>query len=194
MENEIKTGGVASEGYMGGTAWTGCNAGRQYWHYAQVNKIVKKEFKRRFPDVRVSCRGSSFSGGQDCRGTIHMRVEDAFIPFDEYMKKAEREGYFPSCSWYRYNGRDYYCEDPALTWPQRREAVYRSTIAHANNYGVDVKRIDGFLEFALTDKAKAAARYLAALYDSFNQTDINSMVDYFDVLFYEFIELKTEEE
>ena len=77
----IKIGGEAKVGYMGGSAWNGCNS--DGWKsYAEINKIVKKEFKDKYKGIKVSCRGSSFSGGQECNGMITLNINDAICTYE----------------------------------------------------------------------------------------------------------------
>lgn len=58
--------------------------------YSEINKIVKKAFQKKYPGVKVSCTGSSFSGGQDCRGVIILPVEKCTKTFEEFRADIDK--------------------------------------------------------------------------------------------------------
>ena len=190
-ELEVKIGGKAEIGYMGGSKWTGCNA-HGYMRYSEINKIVKAAFKKKYPNVKVSCKGSSFSGGQECNGTIYLPLEEIMISYDEFLKTD----YHPTWStWYIIDGKGIWGEDPSLTHEMRMKAVYDNYKNCLSSYcGVRVNTYhlaDGIDKKILTPKAIELIEYLNDLYDSFNAYDVNGMVDYFDVNFYKDVSIKT---
>ena len=186
-ELEIKTGGKAETGYMGGSKLTGCNATNGYMRYTEINKIVKKAFKKKYPETKVSCSGKSFSGGQECNGVIFMKLEEILVSYDEF----KASGYHPTWStWYYINGNCIWGESPELTEEMRLKAVYDNYKKSLSNYGSNVERISELDKCILKPAAIERINYLNALYDSFNAYDINGMVDYFDVNFYKDVFIK----
>lgn len=186
MEEAIKIGGEVKEGYMGGSAWTGINY-HGYMRYSEINKIVKKEFKKKYPNDKVSCSGKSFSGGQECNGTLFIHSCDIFT-LEEFMAKAKEKGYHPRNYWFDYNGECMFHENPKLTYDIKLECAYKSYVKTLKGYsGCIARNIDEFDELVLKPEAIEKLKYLKALYDSFNDYDVNGQVDYFDVMFYESI-------
>ena len=185
-ELEIKTGGKAETGYMGGSKWTGCNA-TGYMRYTEINKIVKKAFKKKYPETKVSCSGKSFSGGQECNGVIFMKLEEILVSYDEFAKS----GYSPNWStWYYINGKCIWGESPELTDEMRLKAYYEDYKKRLTGNGERVERISELDKCILKPAAIKRINYLNALYDSFNAYDVNGMVDYFDVNFYKDVFIK----
>ena len=63
---EIKIGGKAEVGYMGGSKWTGVNSTGGYMRYSDINKIVKKAFKTVITLLMViTVFSNDFSGVSD---------------------------------------------------------------------------------------------------------------------------------
>ena len=50
---ELKIGGKAETGYMGGIKWTGVNATNGYLRYTEINKLVKSAFRKRYPPYNL---------------------------------------------------------------------------------------------------------------------------------------------
>lgn len=185
MENEIKTGVTMKEGYMGGIAFDGCNY-HGYMRYSEINKLVKKAFKNKFPGTKVSCTGSSFSGGQSCDGTITLTADDIYTKV-EYAKLADEKGYWPQTNgWYG----DQWGE--TLSLEERISITYDVYLNRLTGKysGVRMTHIGELDELILKPAAIEKVKYLNNLYDSFNSCDNNSMVDYFDNLFYKNVEVK----
>ena len=189
MAEEIKIGGEVKEGYMGGSAWTGVNY-KGYMRYSEINKIVKKQFNLKYPNDKVSCKGKSFSGGQECSGTLFIHAADVFT-LEEFKARAKEKGYYPNAYWYRVGGKDVFHESPTLTYDIKLESVYNSYVKTLHGYsGCIARNIDEFDELILKPQVIEKLKYLNALYDSFNDYDVNGQVDYFDVMFYKFIYLE----
>lgn len=186
MEETIKIGGEFKEGYMGGSAWTGINY-RGYMRYSEINKIVKKEFKKKYPNDKVSCTGQSYSGGQSCYGTLFIHRSDIYT-LEEFKANAKEAGYCPNAYWYYIDGQCLSYESPKLTYEIKLECMYNSYVKNLKGYSGSISRnIDEFDKLVLKPEAIEKLSYLKALYDSFNDYDVNGMVDYFDVMFYESI-------
>lgn len=188
---ELKIGGKAEVGYMGGSKWTGVNATDGYLRYSDINKLVKKAFRMKYPNVEVSCTGSSFSGGQECNGTIYLPLEELIVSYDEFLKTD----YCPTHQgWYEIDGKCIWGESPELTNEMRMKATYDSYKKHLCDWsGVRINTFhicDGIDRKILKPKAMEMVEYLNALYDSFNKYDVNGMVDYFDVSFYKDVSIK----
>lgn len=191
---ELKIGGKVKEGYMGGYAWTGCNY-NGYMSYGAINKLVKKAFKSRYKDVKVSCTGSSYSGGQSCDGTITTKLNDTIYDYYLFVKNCKENGYYPMMSsWY-------YLDDGSCEWGEglddetRYKATYNSYVKSlCSCCGERLNRLSDLDKSILKPEVIEMVEYLNALYDSFNDVDVNGMVDYFDVLFYKDITLKCVEE
>lgn len=192
---KLRIGGEAKVGYMGGNAWTGCNY-KGYMRYSEINKIVKKAFKDKYPNVKVSCTGKSFSGGQECNGTIILKLSDAVYSYDEFVENANKNGYYPMInSWY-------YCEDGSCVWGEKIDKDTRLKCTYNNYingitckyYGERLNHVSDLDKSILKPEVIEMVEYLNALYDSFNDYDINGMVDYFDTLFYKDVEIRCENE
>lgn len=194
MEETVKIGGEFKDGYMGGVAWTGRNY-HGYMRYSEINKIVKKAFKAKYPETKVSCTGSSFSGGQECVGTIISKLNETVYSFEEFMARAKEKGYYPNAYWYYVDGECIFHESPKLTYEIKLESVYKSYVKNLLSYSGSIERtIDEFDELILKPEIVERLKYLKGLYDSFNDYDVNGQVDYFDVMFYKFIYLKCSED
>lgn len=186
MEETIKIGGVAKEGYMGGSAWRGVNY-HGYMRYSEINKIVKKQFKLKYPNDKVSCTGESYSGGQSCSGTLFIHRADIYT-LEEFMKNADEKSYYPNATWYMVDGETVFHESPKLTREIKLKALYEQYVKTLKGYsGCIARNIDEFDKLILKPQAIEKVSYLKALYDSFNDYDVNGQVDYFDVMFYEHI-------
>lgn len=188
-ELEIKIGGKAETGYMGGSKWTGCNSTGRYMSYAEINKIVKSAFKKKYPKAKVSCTGKSFSGGRECCGTVYMKESEILKSYDEFKKS----GYFPRLNgWYYINGECIWGEDPKLTTEMRLKATYENYKKCLHNR-IYMERASELDKAICKPEILEMAEYLSDLYDSFNSYDVNGMVDYFDVDFYKDIYIKAVE-
>lgn len=188
---EIRIGGKAEIGYMGGQKWTGINSTNRYMSYGEINKIVKQAFRKKYPETKVSCSGKSFSGGQKCNGIVYMNLEDILVPYEDFLK-SEYTPYWHG--WYYINGRCVWGEDPSLTNEMRMKAIYESYVKRLKNYSgvrITTSVISESLDKCLL-KPEAIERieYLNALYDSYNSYDVNGMVDYFCVDFYKDVSIK----
>ena len=188
---EIRIGGKAEIGYMGGSKWTGINSTNRYMSYAEINKIVKKAFRAKYPETKVSCTGKSFSGGQECNGTIFMDINDILITYEEFLKSD----YCPRWhTWYYIDGECVWGEDPKLTHEMRMKSIYESykkTLSRWSGVRITTSLISDSLDkILLKPAAIERIEYLNALYDSFNRYDVNGMVDYFDVDFYKDVSIR----
>lgn len=180
MEN-IRLGGVAETGYMGGQKWTGVNSG-EYMTYAEINKIVKKEFSKKYPKVKISCRGKSFSGGRECHGTVKLPENEIMVDYEQFLNSD----YEPSNrGWYVVEGECVYGEHPKLTREIKMKSLYEQYKKMLKGYsGVSMTHIRELDRLLFKPEVIEKLEYLNALYDSFNSYDVNGMVDYFDVNFY----------
>lgn len=185
---EIKIGGKAEVGYMGGSKWTGVNSTGGYMRYSDINKIVKKAFKNKYPETKVSCSGSSFSGGQECNGVVFMKEEEILKPYEEFVKS----GFVPTWStWYYIDGECIWGESPKLTNEMRLKATYENYKKCLHDWcGIRMERFGELDKAICKPEILERASYLNALYDSFNAYDVNGMVDYFDVNFYKDVFIK----
>lgn len=184
---EVRIGGKAETGYMGGVKWTGVNATGGYMRYSDINKLVKTAFKKKYPETKVSCSGKSFSGGQECNGVVFMKESEILKTYEEFKKS----GYCPRWStWYYIDGKAIWGEDPKLTNEMRLKATYDNYRKTLRGYGVRMERADELDKAICKPEILERAEYLNDLYDSFNAYDINGMVDYFDVNFYKDVYIK----
>lgn len=193
MEN-LKFNVEVKDGYMGCNAFVGSNY-KGYMRFTEINKIVKSEFKKAYKNVKISCRGSSFAGGQDCTATLILNKEQAIKSFEE-VKKAIEEYYnknkfcFQVCR-YIY----YYDNDNDLlnqSYDTQLKYVYDNYIKSCEG-GRHSNNIDEIDEIILTTEAYNMIKLLNNMYDSFNYTENNGMVDYFDNMFYKNIFIKITE-
>lgn len=181
----IAIGGVTSDGYMGGGEWTGCNA-HKLSDVTDINKAIKAELKRLYPNVIIKTRGKKFSGGQssDCYVCMHsaelFRDRDIII---QAYKKAQ----------YHYDRIDYTDTDGKwisvrgydATAEQRDIAAEQSANKLLSEYvcSLELRYKDLYKEI-LTDRAIEIIDKAKALYDSFVHEDSNSQVDYFSCSLY----------
>lgn len=198
---EIKIGGEIKEGYMGGIAWTGCNY-KGYMRYSEINKIVKKAFLEKYKGTKVSCSGSSFSGGQECVGKIIVKLNDAIYSFEEFRKNIdnyynEHKYCFQIASYlnewhikeyFKDSERDFY----NTSYEEMLKIAYEKNIK-VYKAGCNMDRPSELDKMILKEDVCKKVFYLSALYDSFNDNDNNEMVDYFSNMFYKDIILKCEE-
>lgn len=187
----IKTGGTTFEGYMGGYGWSGINY-NGYMSYAEINKIVKKEFKNKYPQAKVSCRGSSFSGGQECIGTLYIKESDikTLEQFRQEINKYYDEKHY--CFQVAHYLGWWDCDIYNTPYDQQVEILYNKMV---NLYkgSHNLRNINEVDEMLLSKEVLEQHKYLNALYDSFNYCDNNSMVDYFDNNFYKFIYIEVKD-
>lgn len=188
--NEIKTGVIIKEGYLGGFAFDGVNY-KGYMRYSDINKLVKAAFKKSYPDIRISCTGSSFSGGQECNGKITATKAEAIRSFEEFKKEVEayykEKGY---CFQVFHYINSWDCQD--LSYDEALKVAYDNYISRLA-WGLRCDHLDELDKMILKPRYYKALSYLNDLYDSFNSCDNNSMVDYFDNLFYKGVSLACEE-
>lgn len=188
--NEIKTGVIIKEGYLGGFAFDGVNY-KGYMRYSDINKLVKSAFKKSFPEMRISCTGSSFSGGQECKGKIRATKAEAVRSFEEFKKEVD--------AFYKEKG---YCfqvfhylnswTSEGLSYDEALKTAYDNYISRLS-WGCNCENLDELDKMILKPRYYNALVYLNNLYDSFNSCDNNSMVDYFSNLFYKFVKIQCEE-
>lgn len=185
------------EGYLGGIAWTGCNY-NGYMNYGEINKIVKKAFNTKYKDAgvfyKISCTGKSFSGGQECNGTLTMNLNDAIYSFDEVIENKNKYFNKNHCCFSptRYlNMWD--CDVYNTPYEEQLKVLYNKYVKRLTSYGELINKCDELDELILKPLAVNMVNDLNAMYDSFNDYDVNSMVDYFDVMFYKDVKLRVVE-
>ena len=191
MQKEtVKTGIIIKDGYLGGFAFDGVNY-RGYMRYSEINKIVKQAFKKSFPEIRISCTGSSFSGGQECNGRILATKAEALNSFEEFKKAVD--------NYYNNHGYCFQVFHYLNTW-EAQDLNYYDALKKAYDlyisrlaWGLNCNSLSELDQLILKDKYYKALKYLNDLYDSFNSCDNNGMVDYFSNLFYKGVSICCEE-
>lgn len=175
-KNEIATGGVVGDGYMGGGEWTGCNSSR-WLSYSEINKIVKKEMQRLFPGIKFATRGKSFSGGQSSTFYICLPSSELFAN-EEIAREVFNENIFKSYWLYLPDGSSV---PASMANDEQRERAFLKLWEdlHGQRY-IDA----GYAEY-LTEKAAKMYYKAKELYQSFIHDESNSMVDYFDRSLYD---------
>ena len=199
---EYEAGGETFDGYMGAVGWKGKN----YDFHRDVKdiaKIVRSQFKKKFPGYKISVRISRFSGGQAIDATVWMHTSD-LMPKEEFVETAASnpwEFYRPH-AWVSYKTPDgkrktelaetfFYDKQPE----ELREFfsnVYDDTIAEYSGGSATYPTLNytGSAYGGIPLVNDAPLKYVKGLLDSFNYDDSNSMVDYFSVNFYSDIEYK----
>ena len=179
------------EGYLGCHAYVGSNY-KGYKPYAEINKEIKKAFKEKYQNVKISCTGKSFSGGQDCRAVITLNEQEAVETLDKVKEKINKfydiNGYCFQINRYLYNKY----EQEAIEYDEAIEKVYNSYIERLKCEwsGRCMNHMDELDQIILKSKTFEMLRDINNMYDSFNYEENNSMVDYFNNMFYKHIELK----
>ena len=179
------------EGYMGATAWDGCNSHRHLYG-ASLSKAIREEIRRnKIKGITVS--SETYSGGQSLK--IKMKVsEEDFIPFDEYRaKKLECINFAQFGDWFWHKGRRISCWDCSNLPDEERYALYDACIKehydrlhNLDRYGEDLlpRRLDLYRD-RLAPQFLKKFELVRKIVDSFNYDESNSMVDYHDRGFYE---------
>ena len=174
----VATGGVRGDGYLGGGEWTGCNYdGNKYLSYGEINKLVKKELKRLYPDSTFKTRGQSYSGGQSSILYIQLSGAKLFVDREAARKVFNDQAHH--ANWLQLKTGDVAAS--IATAKQIDEAFdvrYTRMMAQYEHGAHNVKDY-------LTPEARAILDKAKALYSSFIHDERNSQVDYFDRSLYD---------
>lgn len=189
---EYETGGETFDGYMGAVGWKGKNV-ELHKDIKEIAQIVRKQFRQKFPGYKITARIKRYSGGQS------MRVE-ILIPTTDLMDKAQFVEDSVRNPWKYVKGSWGWIGYPN---PDGSEGRERPDILGEISADERAKYFSRYYDHALlryTGNADInvgsqpipllndeALKYVKSLVDSFNYSDSNSMVDYFDVNFYAFI-------
>ena len=191
---EYEAGGETFDGYMGAVGWKGKNADA-HLSVAEIAKIIKSQFRKKFPGYKISARSERAS-----RIDILITVPRSnLMSKDEFIKEAVYNPYKMCKNGYHRIG----CYDANGQWEEHQSddfshmsdeeradffsRYYDYTLdKYTNqeysklNYGVEpIPLIDN-----------SPLKYVHDLMDSFNYDDSNAMVDYFDTNFYGFLYYK----
>lgn len=199
-DKEYETGGKTFDGYMGATGWEGRNYDLNL-DIKEIAKIVRSQFRKKFPGYKISARISRFSGGQSLDVVVWMHLSDLMSKEDFVAKAAANPwGIFRPNDWVSYkdeNGRYtsklaesffYDMQRPELeeffsTYYDDQIAKYSGSDSYSITY---TGAVYGGIPLTNT----APLDYVQHLMDSFNYDDSNSMVDYFSVNFYDSLAYK----
>ncbi|MCL2220801.1 MAG: hypothetical protein FWC20_00570 [Oscillospiraceae bacterium] len=173
---EIKTGGTVGDGFMGGGKWTGINCGTLKG-YGEINKAIKKEMKRLYPDVQFNTRGKSYSGGQSSHFFISLPIDKLFKDREECIKIYKRN--YMRYTWLSLSeGSNVRSSD--ATQEQVQDAAEHNYNTVTSRYMFDANRYSDSNENGyISDYAYEVLKKAIALYSSFIHDETNSMVDYF---------------
>jgi hypothetical protein len=200
-DKEYETGGKTFDGYMGATGWEGRNYDL-HLDIKEIAKIVRSQFKKKFPGYKISARISRFSGGQSLDVVVWMHLSD-LMPKDEFVAKAAANPWeiFRPNDWVSYkdeNGK--YTSKLAESFfydmqrPELEEFFsdyYDDTVAEYSGGSATYPTINySSAVYGIPLINKEPLDYVKNLMDSFNYDDSNSMVDYFSVNFYDSLEYK----
>jgi len=189
---EYEAGGKTFDGYMGAVGWEGQNYD-PHMDIKDIAKIIRTQFRKKFPGYKINARISRYSGGQSMRVAV-------LIPKSDLMDKAtfvsdciQNPWKYTKGSWGwigcpRADGswEDLRVEDLGnLTKEERADFFDRYYDHQLERFTNDADINYGSQPIPLL--RDDALKYVKGLVDSFNYDDSNSQVDYFDVNFYGFI-------
>ena len=194
-DKEYEAGGKTFDGYMGAIGWEGQNA-HENLDIKDIAKIVRSQFRKKFPGYKISVRISRFSGGEAIDAQIWIPKTD-LMSKDQFMKDAEynpyqfirgyrRMGYKAADGrWIEHSYDDFY-DMPKEEVVDFFSNWYDYTLEHYTSTGsYPTINYPGEAIPLVNDEA---LKYVKDLIDSFNWDDSNSMVDYFSTNFYSHIE------
>lgn len=189
---EYETGGKNFEGYMGAVGWEGRNSNLNL-DIKEIAKIVRTQFRNKFPGYKINARIKRYSGGQS------MRVE-ILIPKTDLMSKEQFVSESIQNPWKYLKGSWGWIGYPNPDGSEGRERadilgdISKEERAEyfSRYYDHELERYTGNADIQVGSRPipllnDDALVYVKSLVDSFNYDDSNSMVDYFDVNFYGFI-------
>lgn len=201
-EEEFTAGGETFDGYMGAAGWKGKNYDL-HLDIKEIAKIVRSQFKKKFPGYKISARISRFSGGQALDVTIWMHLSD-LMPKDEFVQKATQSPWNfigGTSAWVSApdeNGKwqTYDRDDMVYNWSKEQLADFFSR--YYDYFVAEYSKSESYYSISYTGANNTIVplindeplKYVQGLIDSFNYDDSNAMVDYFDVNFYDHISYK----
>lgn len=199
---EYEPGGETFDGYMGATGWKGKNYDANL-DIKEIAKIVRSQFRKKFPGYKISARISRFSGGQSLDVMIWMHKSD-LMPKDEFVQKATQNpwkfigGTSVWVSAPDENGKlqTYDRDDVFYRWSKEQLADFFSR--YYDYFITEYSKSESYYSISYTGANNTIVplindeplKYVQGLMNSFNYDDSNSMVDYFSVSFYDHISYK----
>lgn len=160
------------EGYMGGVERIGKNHDTKMTAREIANRL-KKDFKELYPDLRLSVKYDSWTGGSSRTLTIIGTVEQLYLPIaeidiDNIFVGVEINGHY--CR--RFEDIYNICKDENKI-SKIKQVVYNYFVEDTHQrVSINHKKI-------YPDKAKQAISDAYNMVKSFEYSDINSQVDYF---------------
>jgi hypothetical protein len=199
---EYEPGGETFDGYMGATGWKGKNLDFSR-DIKDIAKIIRSQFKKKFPGYKISARISRFSGGQALDVTVWMHTSD-LMSKEDFIQQSMADPYRLASNsgmigYVDSNGRYQWVDAYTLFNNMGEDEMYQF---FADQYDADIAKYSGgdasyptihytSAESALIPLVNSdPLDYLRGLIDSFNYDNSNGMVDYFDVNFYDHLEYK----
>ena len=198
---QIETGGNFFEGYLGARGWEGVNCHKQF-ELKDVNKYLKQVCKKNY-GVDIRTKYNSYSGGESTYITIILN-EKSFKTIEEVLElfnninpqntdernyiiqaafSSEDSSALYSDRWIdNYNRQS--IEERNVTVKNWYENIYK--YQHQTYVGSSSEALAWFLN----DRYKQAVHVVLSTLQSFQYSDSNSMVDYFNTNFYYFVYLK----
>ena len=200
-EEEFTAGGENFDGYMGSIGWQGKNASLNL-DIKEVAKIIRTQFKKKYPEYKISARISRFSGGEDINIVVTV-PKSLLMPEQEFVDMCVQNpyGYIRGYRWigcYDDNGKwvQYQAEEIGKMSTEERQdfftRYYEHTVDRYTNdeYDKISYRGEEDAEWPIPLKDDSALQYVYSLMKSFNYRDSNSMVDYYSTNFYGFVYYK----
>ncbi len=191
-DKEYEAGGETFEGYMGATGWKGKNYDI-HMDIKDIAKIIRSQFRKKFPNYKISVKISRFSGGESLTAKVWMHLSD-LMPKDQFVKQASETPWnYSHGYWFGYpdaNGR--WQNIPAenlynMSMEEKIEIFDRYYDYYINHYTNDEYADINYGAEPIPLLYDEPLKYVKGLIDSFNYDDSNSMVDYFNVNFYDHI-------
>lgn len=186
---EYEAGGETFDGYMGAIGWKGKNVDANL-DIKEIAKIIRTQFKKKFPGYKISVRISRFSGGESISANIKIHISD-LMPKDEFVSEATYnpfqyvKGYWIGCpradgTWEDLNRDSFY----DMSTEDKEDFFSRYYDYCIKHYSEDKYATINYGHEAIPLLNDAPIAYVKHLMDSFNYDDSNSMVDYFSTNFY----------
>jgi len=203
FDTEYEAGGETFDGYMGATGWKGKNLDF-HRDIKDIAKIIRTQFKKKFPGYKISARISRFSGGQSLDVVVWMHTSDLISKNEfvtmyvanpwKYAGNQQMMGYYDENGKYQwtYDIDSFFDgmskEDLSQFFATQYDKIIEKYSGGSNTYPTISYRSAEFAPIPLANSDPLD--YLRGLIDSFNYDNSNSMVDYFDVNFYDSLDYK----
>lgn len=170
QHDEIQLGTVVTDPGYGHWEGVNCHSGLKM---KEINALIRKEFKRKYPDIKVSIRSEKSTWSSSVRVTMYVR-NTGLVTFEEFLEKWDTLGTRLKFEYWRNEdigtNLNRYNQDNMKYKKDRYERLIST---------------DSVNEELLNDRYKEAFEWLHDAFNSFNWDKSDVMTDYFNVAFYD---------